>query len=152
PGPAANFGQVTVTGTDRVRPDLVLSRAGIDAGSLYSSKTTRRAETRLRDLGGVESGRGTPGAAPGPHGTTPITLTVAERQRHVIGGGVNYSNTEGLGLEVHWRDRNLFGGAEQLEFSASVSRLLVSAFDDPDFRLAGTFRKPVVFDPMTDFT
>ena len=130
----------------------MLRRAGIEVGSPYSSKVTRRAETRLRDLGVFDSVRVAAGEALDPDGTIPITITVSERKRHVIGGGVNYSNTEGLGLEVYWRNRNLFGGAEQLELTASVSRLLAGAFDDPDFRLAGTFKKPAVFDPMTDFT
>src|SRR5690606_30315726 len=76
---------------------------------------------------------------------------VSERKKRVIGGSVSYSNTEGLGLGVFWRHRNLFGGAEQLHLSASISRLLSGAFD-PDYRLAGTFRKPAVFTPMTDFT
>ena len=150
PGPVANFGRVDVTGTEAVNSDLVLRRSGIDGG-LYSSKITRRAENRLRDLGVFESVRVTPGEALDPDGTIPITITVAERKRHVVGASVNYSNTEGLELEAFWRNRNLWGGAEQLEFRGSVARLLAGAFD-PDYRLAGTFKKPAVFDPMTDFT
>ncbi|HVY21398.1 MAG TPA: autotransporter assembly complex family protein [Bauldia sp.] len=151
PGPTARFGRVSVTGTNEVNPDLVLRRAGIDDGP-YSSTTTRRAETRLRDLGVFDSVRVTPGDALDPDGTIPITIAVSERKKHVIGGSVTYSNTEGAGVEVYWRNRNLFGGAEQLEFTASVSRLLQNAFDQPDFRLATTFKKPAVLDPMTDFT
>lgn len=151
PGPRANFGSVEVTGTELVNPDLVLKRAGIMPGTPYSSTITRRAETRLRELGVFESVSIMPAEAVLPDGTIPITITVSERKRRVIGGSVTYSNTEGLGLEAYWRHRNLFGGAEQLSFTASVSRLLDGAFD-PDYRLAGTFRKPAVFTPMTDFT
>jgi translocation and assembly module TamA len=151
PGPRANFGSVEVIGTDMVDPTLVLRRAGIDAGTLYSSKITRRAETRLRELGVFESVTVLPGTEVLPDGTIPVTITVSERKRRVIGGSVTYSNTDGLGLEVFWRHRNLFGGAEQLQLTASVARLLSGAFD-PDYRLAGTFRKPAIFDPMTDFT
>jgi translocation and assembly module TamA len=150
PGPIASFGRVTVEGTEAVNPALVLARAGIDGG-LYSSRITRRAETRLRDLGVFESVRATPADHLDPDGTIPITIVVVERLPRVIGGSVNYSNTEGFGVEVFWRHRNLFDGAEQLQLTASVSRLLRGAFD-PDYRLAGTFRKPAVFDPMTDFT
>ena len=150
PGPAANFGRVSVTGTEEVDANLVLRRAGIDGGP-YSSTVTKRAETRLRDLGVFASVRVSAGGALDPDGTIPITVAVTESKRHVIGGSVTYSNTDGLGLEAYWRDRNLFGGAEQLEIRGSVSRLLDGAFD-PDYRLAGTFRKPAVFDPMTDFT
>ncbi len=151
PGPSANFGRVTVDGAQDVKADLILRRAGIEGG-LYSSTITRRAETRLRDLGVFESVRVTAGEALDADGTIPISIVVAERKKHVIGGSVSYSNTEGAGVEVYWRNRNLFGGAEQIEFTASISRLFQSALTDPDFRLAGTFKKPAVFDPMTDFT
>lgn len=150
PGPVASFGRVTVEGAEAVDASLILGRAGIDGG-LYSSQVTRRAETRLRDLGVFESVRVVPADHLAPDGTIPITIIVSERKPRVIGGSISYSNTEGLGLEVFWRHRNLFGGAEQLHLTASVSRLLEGAFD-PDYRLAGTFRKPGVITPMTDLT
>jgi translocation and assembly module TamA len=150
PGPQANFGRVTVSGTEQVDPTLVLRRAGIDGG-LYSQKIVKRAAKRLRDLGVFASVDVSPATRLDPDGTMPVAITVSERKPRVIGGSVTYSNTEGLGLEVHWGHRNLFGGGEQLRLSASVGRLLDGAFD-PDYRLAGTFRKPAVLDPMTDFT
>ncbi len=150
PGPVANFGRVSVEGTERVDPTLVAKRAGIGTG-LYSSTVVKRARSRLLDLGVFDSVRVTPAAALDPDGTIPIVITVGERKRHVIGASVSYSNTEGAGAEVYWRDRNVFGGAEQLRFSAAVSRLFTGAFD-PDYRLAGSFKKPAIFDPMTDFT
>lgn len=150
PGPVANFGHVTVEGAAAVDPSLILARAGIDGG-LYSSRITRRAETRLRDLGVFESVRVVPADRLAPDGTIPVTIIVSERLPRVIGGSVTYSNTEGLGVEAFWRHRNLFGGAEQLSLTASISRLLEGAFD-PDYRLAGTFRKPAVITPMTDLT
>ncbi len=150
PGPRADFGRVTVSGTERVDPNLVLRRAGIDGG-LYSSRIVKRATKRLRDLGVFASVQVTPADRLAADGTIPVTITVSERKPRVIGASVTYSNTEGLGSGVYWTHRNLFGGAEQLKLSASISRLLDGAFD-PDFRLAGKFRKPAVFDPMTDFT
>ena len=150
PGPLANFGRVTVSGTEAVDPNLVLRRAGIDGG-LYSSKAVKRATKRLRDLGVFASVEVTPADKLDADGTIPVVITVSERKPRVIGASVTYSNTEGLGSEVYWQHRNLFGGGEQLRLSASIARLLDGAFD-PDFRLAGTFRKPAIFDPMTDFT
>ena len=150
PGPQATFGRVTVSGTEAVDPNLVLRRAGIDGG-LYSSKVVKRATKRLRDLGVFASVEVTPADKLDADGTIPVVITVSERRPRVIGASVTYSNTEGFGAEIYWRHRNLFGGGEQLKLSASIARLLDGAFD-PDFRLAGTFRKPAVLDPMTDFT
>lgn len=150
PGPLADFGRVSVTGAENVRTDLIKGRAGIDGG-LYSTQDVKRAEQRLRDLGVFESVRITHADGLDPDGTVPITITVAERKPRVIGATASYSNDDGFGVEVFWRHRNLFGGAEKLELSASVSKI-ISDFLEQDYRLAGTFTKPAVFDPMTDFT
>ena len=149
-GPVANFGRVEVTGTEHVDPILVLGRAGIGREA-YSSKTTKRAETRLRDLGVFDSVRVQPAAALDPDGTIPIKIVVSERKPHVIGGSASYSSTEGAGLEAYWRHRNLWGGAEQLQLTAGVSRLVAGTLD-PDYRLGATLRKPALLDVMTDGT
>ena len=154
PGPVAKFGRVTVTvgsetgkGVDR---DLIIGRAGIEHGE-FSAKTIKRATTRLRDLGVFDSVRVTAAEKLDPDGTIPVDIAVSERKPHVIGGSVSYSNTEGAGIEGVWRHRNLFGGAEQLQVSASISRLITQS-DNPDYRLGTTFKKPGVLDPMTDAT
>ncbi len=152
PGPVAAFGRVEVSGTERLDPNLVYGRAGIKPGEPYTPAVTRRAEQRLRDLGVFDSVRVVPGDHLDPDGTIPIDIIVTERKPRVIGAGVNYSNTEGAGVEVYWANRNLWGGAESLRLSASVSRLLDTDFNDPDYRFAANFTKPAVFDPMTDFT
>jgi len=152
PGPAADFGRVEIVGTNAVNPRLVERRAGIDPGDLYSSDVTARAERRLRDLGVFESVRVVTGESLDPDGTIPVTIEVGERKPRVYGFGVNYDNVDGFGANAYWMHRNLFGGAEQLRFDASISQNLADAFDQPDYRLAGTFKKPAVIGAMTDFT
>jgi translocation and assembly module TamA len=150
PGPIADFGQVTVVGAEEVNPNLIVGRAGLNGG-LYSVRDTRFAEDRVRDLGAFDSVRIAPADYLAPDGTIPMTIVVSERKKHVIGASVEYSNTEGFGGEVYWRHRNLFGGAERLSLSASISDIVLDSFEQ-DYRLAATFVKPGVFDPMTDFT
>ena len=153
PGPPADFGRVELVGTDRVKPLLVRRRAGIDPGDVYSSDVTARAERRLRDLGVFESVRVITGESLDSDGTVPVTIEVSERKRRVIGFGVDYDNVDGFGANVYWMHRNLFGGAEQLRFDASLSQALANgAFDQPDYNLAATFWKPAVIGAMTDFT
>lgn len=150
PGPVADFGQVTLIGAEQVEASLPLRRAGI-ARERYSSKKTKRAETRLRELGVFDSVRVLPADKLDPDGTIPIAITVSERKPRVIGGTASYSSTEGAGVEAYWRHRNLWGGAEQLQFSAAISRLIADTMD-PDFRLGAGFRKPAVLDAMTDLS
>jgi translocation and assembly module TamA len=45
----------------------------------------------------------------------------------------------------------LSGGAEQLRFDASISQNLADALHQPDYRLAGTFKKPAVIGPDDRF-
>jgi len=149
PGPVADFGRVEVKGTSRVNPNLVAARAGLD-GKLYRLKTTRAAETRLRDLGVFDSVRVTPADHLDADGTIPMLIEVSERKPRVFGAGVSYSNTEGLGVNVFWAHRNLFGNAEQLRIDLEVSRIFDTGLADSDYRLAGKFQKPAVFGPMTD--
>lgn len=152
-GPSANFGRVTVVGDEGVNHRLIERRAGIKPGTTYSSDITARAERRLRDLGPFESVRVITGDSLDPDGTVPVTIDVSERKRRVIGFGVKYDNVDGLGANVYWMHRNLFGGAEQLRFDASLSQNLEDAWGgEPDYRLAGRFWKPAVIGPMTDFT
>ncbi len=150
PGPAAAFGSVSVVGAKDVDPELIRGRAGL-GDRRYSVSVTRGAEKRLRDLGVFESVKITPADQLDADGTIPITITVAERKQRVIGGGVSYSDVNEFGGEVYWRHRNLFGGAEQLHVSGSLSGLL-AGLSDPDYRLAGEFTKPGIITPMTDFT
>lgn len=150
PGPLADFGRVEVMGAENVNPELIRGRANIHGG-LYSVTRTKRAEQRVLDLGAFESVRIAPAERLDPDGTIPVTIVVSERKPRVIGASVEYSNTDGFGAEVYWRHRNLFGGAEQLSLSAAISDIVTDSFEQ-DFRLAGTFIKPGVFDPLTDFT
>ncbi|MEO7762086.1 MAG: autotransporter assembly complex family protein [Casimicrobiaceae bacterium] len=148
-GPRANFGRVAVTGKTTLSSEFVVGRAGLD-GQLYSSKKTKSATTRLRDLGVFDSVRVAPGDQLDPDGTIPITIAVTDRKPHVLGGSVFYSNTEGSGIEGFWRHRNLFGGAEQLEVKAGVSRVGAANGFDPDYRVGSTLKKPGILGPLTD--
>lgn len=150
PGPRADFGRVEVVGAEQVRPDLIRGRANIHGG-LYSLEATKRAEQRVLDLGTFESVRISPAEALDPDGTIPVTIVVGERKPRVIGASAQYSNTDGFGAEVYWRHRNLFGGAERLSLSVAISNIVTDSLEQ-DFRVAGTFVKPAVFDPLTDFT
>ena len=139
------------TGSSRCSSDAAPASSPAD---IYSSDVTTRAERRLRDLGVFESVRVITGDSLDPDGTVPITIEVSEAKRRVVGFGVNYDNVYGLGANVYWMHRNLFGGAEQLRFDAARSsqNVFEGAFDEPDYRLAAKFWKPAVIGPMTDFT
>jgi translocation and assembly module TamA len=56
-------------------------------------------------------------------GGVPITFRIRERLRHALSGSTAYSSDLGWSGGITWTDRNVFGNAEQLSFSASVINL-----------------------------
>jgi translocation and assembly module TamA len=151
PGPKADFGAVSVTGTERIDPEYARFMTGIRPGMPYDPDTLRRARERMQDAGAFASVAVTEGPV-GPDGLIPIAFTLSERKRHLIGGGVSYSTVDGAALQGYWMHRNLFGHAESLRFDASVSRLFAEAVGNVSYSLATTFRRPGIFTPDTDAT
>ncbi len=152
PGPAAQFGAAQVTGTERIDPAYARFMTGIKPGEPYDPDTIERARKRMQDLGVFASVSIVEGETVGPDGILPITFVLAERKRHLIGGGVSYATIDGATLEGYWMHRNLFGNAESLRFDAAISRIGANDLTDFSYDLATTFRRPGVFTPDTDLT
>jgi len=151
PGRPATFGGTSVRGTDRMDPAFVAYYAGITPGEPFDPDDLERAREQLRRLGTFQAVRIIEADEIGVDGQLPITLEVAERKRYVIGGGVLFSSVDGAGAEAYWRDRNLFGRAEQLSLETSIGGV---NGDDPNgynYSVAAAFLKPGVFTPYTDF-
>jgi translocation and assembly module TamA len=56
-------------------------------------------------------------------GELPVMIDVAERKRHAVSFNVAYSTDLGGSAGATWTDRNVFGNAEQLNLSASITGL-----------------------------
>jgi len=152
PGPAATFGPVAVTGTQRMDAGYTAWMTGIEPGTPYSPAAIERGQKNLRRLQVFSSQRIEEAKALGPNGQLPLTLNVAERPLHVFGGGVSYATEDGAGLEAYWQHRNLFGHAESLKLSGAVNG--IAGVDPKDFNydLSANFTRPGVITPFTDFT
>ncbi len=144
PGPKARFGAVTVVGVKRVDPQYATFMTGIKEGDPYDPDTIDRAVKRLQDTGVFASVAVEEGATVGPDGLLPVTFNLAERKRHLIGGGVSYATVDGATLEGYWMHRDLFHHAESLRFDATLSRLFANDLGDLSYSLATTFRRPGV--------
>ncbi|WP_370675962.1 autotransporter assembly complex family protein [Pleomorphomonas sp. PLEO] len=152
PGPAATFGPLAVTGTNRMDPAYTAWMTGVEAGQPYSPAVIERGQKNLRRLQVFSSQRIEEAKTLGPNGQLPLTLNVAERPLHVFGGGVSYATEDGAGVEAYWQHRNLFGHAESLKLSGAVNG--IAGVDPKDFNydLSATFSRPGVITPFTDFT
>ena len=151
PGPLAVFGDPTVSGTDRLIPSFVEYMADIPVGATYDPEILRDAAARLRVLPALASVTIIEGDSL-IQGALPLDIQVSERKPRVIGAGIEYDSTEGLGVSTYFMHRNLFGRAETLRLEAEVARIgEAGEVDDYDAKLAARFTKPGLLNPYTRF-
>ena len=113
PGPKAQFGPVTVEGTERMDAEFVAYMADIPEGAEFDPDDLALAEERLQRLEVFASARAVEAEKVGPGGSLPISFIVQERLPRRFGIGGTLSTIDGAGVEAFWQHRNLFGRAER---------------------------------------
>lgn len=145
PGPRADFSEPTVTGTERVNPEVVRRTAAQRlAGNPFSPERLTRARTDVSALGPFGSVRLETGTALDGDGRLPVSVAVRERAFRAITASAAYETNFGASLRLAWEHRNLLGNAENLRLEAEASRL-GNALDRTNARVAATFRQPLPF-------
>ncbi|MDH3232670.1 MAG: BamA/TamA family outer membrane protein, partial [Alphaproteobacteria bacterium] len=137
PGPPVRFGKVTIGGLSRVAERFVRNRITWKRGARYDPRRvveTRKAlvDSRLFSLIKI-----TQAETLDAGGEMPIAFELKEAKHRSLGVGAKFSTSEGLGGEVFWEHRNLFGGGEALKAELKASFLGYGA--------AARFRKPDFF-------
>ena len=148
PGAPATIGAATVSGESRVRPDRVRAIAGLPTGETYSPETVDKAAERLRSTGTFQSVRIIEADAVGDDGTLGLDLNVVDRMPRRIGGGVEYTNFDGISVSGYWLHRNFLRGAERFRAEAEVSQI-ASPASGVDYALSARLEKPAVLGPDT---
>jgi translocation and assembly module TamA len=151
-GPIAGYGETTVKGTEAMDRDFTGYMAGLKRGKIYSPTDIEDARQRLLNLQVFNSVAVTEADTLDVNGQIPIDVAVSERKRRYFGIGASYSTTDGLGLEGYWGNRNLFGHAEKLLFTGSISRIGESSdYSQLDYNASIMFEKPGVLGPPSKF-
>jgi translocation and assembly module TamA len=151
PGPRAAFGEVTVTGTERMDPEFVRRQTGLTVGEEFDPDEVALAQRRLDRLEVFRAARLEAAESIGADGLLPYNLIVQELPGRRFGVGANYSTIDGLGLEAFHLWRNLFGQAERLRLDARVASIAYPIDTaNFDYFFGGTFTKPGIITPDTD--
>lgn len=150
PGPRLRFGEVVVTGNDRVRRTRIREIAGLPEGGVFSPQDIAEAERRLRQTGVFSSVAISEAETPNADGTLDLALQVAEQKPRRFGFGAEVSTQEGGKLSAFWLHRNLFQGAERLRVEGEISGIGTDG-EDIDYRLRLTYGRPATFTPDTEF-
>ena len=141
-GPVVEFGEIQLSGLERVMPDYVRERITLRPGARYDPRRLEAERADLARLGVFSAVRVRAGEEAGADGRVPLTFEFTERPPRAIRLGASYSTDVGAGLSASWSHRNLFGRAEQLTLSAEVTQLGSQQSDGLGYRVGALFVKP----------
>ncbi len=151
PGVKTAFGDIAVTGTEKMDPDFTRWMTGLTPGQEYDPDDVTLAQKRLDRLEVFSAARLQAAEAVGADGLLPYNLIVQELPGRRFGVGATYSTIDGLGLEGFHQWRNLFGRAERLRLDAKIASIAFPLdTEEFDYQFGGTFTKPGVLTPDTD--
>lgn len=144
-GGLTRFGASRLQGLKRAKPGFARRSISWKEGEVYNAEKVRETRRKLLDTGVFASVTIVPQEKErGADGRTPMVLTLGERKPRTIEAGASYSTDLGLGGNVSWIHRNLFGGGERLRLSGDAS------FDERKALASLTF--PYFFSLRQDLT
>jgi translocation and assembly module TamA len=127
PGPSARFGPTRISGLVSVEERVVQDTLPWKEGDPFNSDLIDAGQNKLTLLGLFSLVRIFPAQEPDESGRVPVNVMVTERKHRSVGAGISYRTDEGPGVTASWENRNLFGGAEKLAFSATFADYVLSA-------------------------
>lgn len=148
PGPKLRFGKLRVEGAERMRIARVKAIAGLPEGHVFRPKDLEMATTRLRRTGVFKSVVLVEDDAVTLPDLVGIRATLVEEKRRRYSFGAEIASSDGLSINGEWLHRNLFGGAERLTLSGSISNIGAQS-SGVDYSLGANIARPATFDADT---
>ncbi|MDE2580042.1 MAG: BamA/TamA family outer membrane protein [Rhodospirillales bacterium] len=140
-GRVISIGPISFAGSKGVNPAFLRRRMTLHEGQRFSPAALASARASLLDLPIFSYVQAVPAASLDQQGRLPVTFRLAERPRHAVDLGADYSTDLGVGLTAGWHDRNLFGNAEQLDLTGAF-QAGGNAVLQPGYKTAATYREP----------
>ena len=144
PGPRANIGEISITGTGAhdVNEAVVRRAIRVKTGDLYRPSRIEEARKSILALGVFSGVEARASDKLDVEGRVPLTFDVSERPRHAVTLNAAYSTDLGFSAGATWSDRNLLDGAEQLNLSATINGIGGTAVNSIGYDLTAQFLKP----------
>jgi outer membrane protein insertion porin family len=137
------IGERRIEGYDPDDLDLIEGQLEFASGELYDRQDILDSQRNLYELGLFRRVLIEPQLASVRGDTVDVLVSVAPAPTHVVRVGVGYGTEDQIRLRASWLDRNLLGGARQLEVRGQYSQLEREA--------AITYRQPTLFVPEMSF-
>ncbi|HSF33422.1 MAG TPA: outer membrane protein assembly factor BamA [Candidatus Tectomicrobia bacterium] len=127
PGAPTTFGQITIEGEQLVKERAIRRQLRIRKGEPYQANALQESVDAVYGLGMFQAV--TPRVLnPDVQGAPlDVEISVGERKPRSVQLGIGFSTVEQFRGEAQWTHRNVWGGAEQLSFSAKASSIQQAA-------------------------
>lgn len=136
PGRYASFGKTEVSGLKNLNPRFVRNRLVWQEGEQFDEREVETTRVKLMGTGLFSSVEIHPDEHFSETSSSvkeiPMSVHLTEGPPRTIGAGLKYATTEGIGSQVFWSHRNIFGSGEGLNLSLKISKLLTKAKIDLD--------------------
>jgi translocation and assembly module TamA len=121
-GPRVDIGPIRFTGLRRMHEAFLRRRLLlVHQGQLYQPSKIEAARQALASVGVFSSVQVQAKPVLDANGEIPLTFAMDERKLHAVSLNAGYSTDLGASAGVTWSHRDLFGNAEQLNISASLT-------------------------------
>lgn len=163
-GQRVNVGSITFTGMQHMNGRFMARHVSLKPCQPYSQTALDNARNELLGLGVFSSVVAHTADAPNPPGQVPVTFLVHEQKLHAVSVGASYSTDLGIGADVSWEDRNLFGEAQNLKFTLGITGLAGSGRSqsatfgkhtyviNPGYDAKAVYRVPDFLEPKQSIT
>ncbi len=146
-GPKLRFGDLHLTGNDRMRSERIRRISGFASGTVFDPDTLTKMVDRLRRTGVFRTVSLSEADQANPDGTLDLALDVNEELPRRYGFGAQVSSADGADLSAFWLHRNLFGGGERLRLDGIV-RALGNDDEPTSYEIGTRIDRPAT--PTTD--
>lgn len=150
-GPRLRFGELRVSGQERMRLARIIKIAGLPTGEQYSPKELEDAAERLRRTGVFSS----VALVEDEQITAPdllgVSVKLAEEKLRRYSFGAEIGSSEGAKLTGYWLHRNLFGGGERFRVEGEVAQIGAQS-SGVDYALGFNIDRPATLSPDTTGT
>lgn len=128
-GPAATFGATQIQGLEDVADRVVTSELAWEEGRPFDRRKVDRTREQLIRTGLFRSVR-IEAEHPEGSNTVNMNLSLLEAPHRSVRAGLWYYSDLGLGTDLGWTHRNIFGAGQELRLSAELAETLQRAKTD----------------------
>lgn len=132
PGPYSLFGKTEIRGLKDLDPQFVRNRLVWQEGTRFDERQLEETRRKLMGTGLFSTIEVKPDENASVSEAVPLSMHLTEGPPRTIGAGIKYATTEGIGGQVFWSHRNMFGAGEGAGLMLRTSPRLSKAQVDLD--------------------